>query len=128
LVWARVGQQGIRWKVHQGESEAAVTEYVRKSGVPFVNVQVSMYASNFTNFFKQADGSYVLALPINPSALAPIIDMAEDYGMFVREAIESPEFGPGTEILACGELISYSDSISQLAESTSVLIFSEGGC
>jgi len=46
----------------------------------------------------------------------PIIDM-EDYGLFVREAIESPAFGAGTEVLSCGELISMNDCVSKLAQS-----------
>lgn len=101
------------------DSKAAVTTYARKSGVPFANVQAGFYASNFTGGFKptkQADGSYVLTLPCSPNVVYPVIDMVEDYGLFVREAIESPAFGPGSEVLSCGEFISIHDCISQLAE------------
>jgi len=125
LIWSGLespskASGGKYTKVNHFESKAAVTDYARKSGVPFVNVQAGGYASNFTTFFKfekQIDGSYVLALPYSQSIIIPIIDMVEDYGMFVREAIESPAFGAGTEILTCGELISFADIISQLAES-----------
>ena len=103
------------------DSKAAVTEYARKSGVPFVHVQAGFYTSNFTaGFFKpvkQANGSYILSTPY-PDTVYPIIDAEHDYGIFVREAIESPAFGAGTEILTCGELISIRDCMSQLAQST----------
>jgi len=107
--------------VHPFESKAAVTKYGRNSGVPFVNVQAGYYASNLTGFAKpskQADGSYVLTVPCSPSTVLPVIDMVQDYGIFVREAIESPAFGAGSEILTCGELISIRDCMSQLAEIT----------
>jgi hypothetical protein len=55
----------------------------------------------------QVNGSYVLALPFSQSTVFPIIDMVKDYGMFVCEAIESPAFGTGMEILTGGELISF---------------------
>jgi hypothetical protein len=102
------------------DSKAAVTEFARQSGVPFVNVQAGFYASNFTTMFKprkQADGSYILTIPY-PDTVYPIIDAEHDYGIFVREAIESPAFGAGTEILTCGEFISIRGCMSQLAEST----------
>jgi uncharacterized protein YbjT (DUF2867 family) len=111
------------------DSKAAVTEFARKSGIPFVNVQAGFYASNFTGAFKftkQPDGSYAITVPFSPDAVLPVIDM-QDYGIFVREAIESPEFGPGTEILTCGELISVRDCVSQLAESTSPIHSASSG-
>src|ERR1700676_5279419 len=112
LIWSgleapRKASGGKYTKANHLESKAAVTDYARKSGIPFVNVQAGCYASNFTAFFKfekQVDESYVLGLPFNQSTVTPIIDMVEDYGMFVRKAIESPAFGGGTEILTCGEL------------------------
>jgi hypothetical protein len=64
-----------------------------------------------------ADGTYKLSLPVGPNTILPVIDTAHDYGLFVREAIESPEFGPGSEILTSGEVISIGDMVSQLAES-----------
>jgi hypothetical protein len=59
----------------------------------------------------------VLAVPFGSSTVLPIVDMVNDYGLFVREAIESPAFGPGSEILTHGELITLGDCVSQLAES-----------
>jgi len=102
------------------ESKAAITEYARQSGVPLAVVQAGSYASNFTGLLvprKQADGSFVVAVPFGSSTVLPVIDMVQDYGIFVREAIESPAFGPGSEILTYGELITVGDCVSQLAES-----------
>lgn len=102
------------------ESKAAITEYARQSGVPLAVVQAGSYASNFTGLSaprKQADGSFVVAVPCGSSTVLPVIDMVQDYGIFVREAIESPAFGPGSEILTHGELITVGDCMSQLAES-----------
>jgi len=74
------------------DGKAAITAYGRQSGVPFVDVQAGMYASNFTGALaprKQADGSYAIALPFGPETVVPVIDMVSDYGLFVRQAIES---------------------------------------
>jgi len=103
------------------DGKAAVTVYGRKSGVPFVDVQAGMYANNIVTHFvpqKQADGSYEVALPIHRDVNLPIIDMESDYGLFVREAIESAVFNAGSEILTCGESISMGDMVKQLAEIT----------
>jgi hypothetical protein len=83
-------------------------------------VQAGMYASNFSSVLvphKKADGSYELGLPFSPETLMPVIDMASDYGLFVRRAIESPAFGASSEILACGELLPVGDTFKQLSES-----------
>ncbi|KAJ7916486.1 NAD(P)-binding protein [Mycena leptocephala] len=103
--------------------KAEVTEYGRSSGIPFTNVMAGWYASNFAKLpamipKRVADGTYVLALPIGPQTLLPVIDTPNDYGLFVREAIESPEFGAGSEVLTSGEDITVGDMISQLAEIT----------
>ena len=102
------------------DGKAAVTAYGRKSGVPFVDVQAGMYANNLVTYFvpqKQPDGSYEVALPIHRDLALPIIDIESDYGLFVREAIESPVLSAGSEILTCGESISMGDMLKQLGES-----------
>ena len=102
------------------DGKAEITAYGRHSGVPFVDVQAGMYASNFTSAFaprKQADGSYEVALPFGPDTVVPVIDMVSDYGLYVREAIESSAFGGGSEIFASGELISVGEISKQLSES-----------
>ncbi|KAJ7718595.1 NAD(P)-binding protein [Mycena maculata] len=67
---------------------------------------------------KEADGSYALSLPVGLDTVFPFIDAAHDYGLFVREAIESPAFGAGSEVLASGEDISVRDMLAQLSQIT----------
>ena len=125
LIWSGLmsvteASGGKYTRVDHFDGKAAITAYGRQSGVPFVDVQAGMYASNFTGALapqKQADGSYAFALPFGPETLLPLIDMASDYGLFVRQAIESPAFGAGSEILTCGELIPVADVFKQLSES-----------
>ncbi|KAJ7241470.1 hypothetical protein C8J57DRAFT_1561318 [Mycena rebaudengoi] len=109
--------------VHFFNGKGEITEYGRNSGIPFINVQAGWYASNFYKLDamkpkRLADGTYKLSLPVGPNTILPVIDTAHDYGLFVRKAIESPEFGPGSEILTSGEVISIGDMVSQLAEIT----------
>jgi hypothetical protein len=89
--------------------------------VPFIDVQAGVYASSYTSAqalapSKRGDGSYELTLPFDPETLIPVIDMVSDYGLFVREAIESQAFGGGLEIFAGGELLSVGDMFKQLSE------------
>ncbi|KAJ7935958.1 NmrA-like family-domain-containing protein [Mycena leptocephala] len=69
------------------DGKAAVTEYGRQAGVPFVDVQAGAYGSNyFTPPFapaKQADGSFLLARPVKPTTAMPFIDAEHDYGIFL---------------------------------------------
>ncbi|KAJ7074463.1 NAD(P)-binding protein [Mycena amicta] len=99
-----------------------IAEYGRGSGIPFIIVQAGWYATNFSKLQgikpKLVDGQYVLGLPVGPQTLLPVIDTAHDFGLFVREAIESPEFGPGSEILTSGEMITVGDLVTQLAQIT----------
>jgi uncharacterized protein YbjT (DUF2867 family) len=104
------------------DGKAAVTEYAAASGVPTAVVQAGFYASNFLSMTaprKQEDGSYTVYLPVDAKAMVlPIIDMESDYGLFVRQAIESPSFGAGSEVYSSGELISLADVLAQLSEIT----------
>lgn len=114
--------QGKYPNVHHFNGKGEVTEYARRSGIPFINVQSGWYATNFARLNgmkpkRVEDGTYVLALPVGPQTVLPVIDTASDYGLFVQEAIEFPEFGPGSEVLTSGEDITVGDMISQLAES-----------
>ncbi|KAJ7119414.1 NAD(P)-binding protein [Mycena epipterygia] len=115
--------QGKYPNVHHFNGKGEVTEYARHSGIPFINVQSGWYATNFARLNgmkpkRVEDGTYVLALPVGPETVLPVIDTASDYGLFVREAIESPEFGPGSEVLTSGEDITVGSLVSQLAEIT----------
>ncbi|KAJ7232451.1 hypothetical protein B0H12DRAFT_192213 [Mycena haematopus] len=104
------------------DGKAAVTAYGRASGVPFVDVQAGAYA---TNFFKppfapvkQDDGSFVLALPLDPKAEIPLIDTVRDYGTWVRYVIELEKFPDGKEFVAHGEHISVQDLVLQWSQGT----------
>ncbi|KAJ7160882.1 NAD(P)-binding protein [Mycena filopes] len=105
------------------DGKAEITDYARQSGIPLVIVPAGWYAINHvrSNAYipkKQADGSYVLGLPVRPECVLPVIDTAHDYGLYVRAGIESPAFGAGTEVLASGEDISVQEMAAQLGELT----------
>lgn len=127
LVWSGLDSvseisKGKYLHVDHFDGKADITAYARLSGVPLVIAQIGWYGTNHILIdgyipTKEADGSYVLALPIGEDAVLPIIDATHDYGLFVRAAIESPALGPGTEILASGEDISIRDMLAQLSQS-----------
>ncbi|KAJ7735653.1 NAD(P)-binding protein [Mycena maculata] len=104
------------------DSKAAVTEYGRQAGVPFLDLQAGNYGTNFLGPpfapTKQADGSYVIALPVKPTMQLPIIDAAEDYGLFVRHALELPVFPDGAEIVAYSENVTITDVALHLSQRT----------
>lgn len=100
-------------------------ERVKGTDVAFVNVDAGSYASNLHGEVgpimapqAKGDGTFVFKFPTAPDAKIPIIDMAHDYGLFVRHAIESPEYAHGGEILTASELISMRDAARQLSEVT----------
>jgi len=101
------------------DSKAEVTKYAQEIRVPFANVQAGMYMANFTGVFapkKLADGSFIMTGPGAPESVLPVLDTSNDYGLFVRAAIEHPE--GGSEVLAHGEVISLANMAKQLAEIT----------
>ncbi|KAJ7157877.1 NAD(P)-binding protein [Mycena crocata] len=108
--------------VYHFDGKAAVTEYGRQSGVPFVNVQAGLYASNFlgpsSNITKQADGTFALEWAIRPTTVLPVIDIDDDYGLFVRQILELPVFPDGTEVYTASEDISVEDITRQLSAAT----------
>ncbi|KAJ6616237.1 NAD(P)-binding protein [Mycena sp. CBHHK59/15] len=101
------------------DSKGEITAYAKQSGVPLSVVQAGSYATNIleTSYAlkKQPDGGYVLGLPIAASTVVPIIDVAHDYGLYVRAAIEVPSLGAGSEVQS-GKLISFEDIIAKLSE------------
>ncbi|KAG9000528.1 hypothetical protein FRB94_005378 [Tulasnella sp. JGI-2019a] len=98
-----------------------VTEYgksVPGAEFRFVNVEAGLYMSNFTGLsapLKQEDGSFELAMPVPGTSVAPLLDTASDYGLFVRKSIEGSQL---RDIYAHGEVISYADIVAQLAAVT----------
>jgi hypothetical protein len=109
--------------VYHFDGKAIVTEYGRASGVPFVDVQAGMYASNFlanpTMLAKQSDGTYAISWAVRPTTVIPIIDIENDYGLYVRRVLESPVFPDGTEVYTASEDITVEEIARQLSEGTS---------
>ncbi|KAJ7662898.1 NAD(P)-binding protein [Mycena rosella] len=108
--------------VYHFDGKAAVTEYARQSGVPFVNVQAGFYASNFLGnpsmLAKQPDGTFAIPWAIKPTTVMPIIDAANDYGLYVRRVLELPVFPSGSEVYTTSEDVTMGELARQLAEIT----------
>jgi len=101
------------------DAKSEVTEYAKNAGVPLSVVEAGYYATNIFEapyaLKKQSDGSYVFGMPIPATTQVPIIDVAHDYGLYVRAAIENPTLGPGSEVLS-GKLISFGELVAKLSE------------
>ncbi|KAG9000529.1 hypothetical protein FRB94_005379 [Tulasnella sp. JGI-2019a] len=94
-----------------------VTEYgksVPGAEFSFVNVEAGLYMSNFTTSApqKQEDGSFVFAMPVPGTSVAPLLDTASDYGL---KSIEGSQL---RDIYAHGEVISYENIVAQFAAVT----------
>ncbi|KAK7062137.1 NAD(P)-binding protein [Favolaschia claudopus] len=77
------------------DAKKAVTEYAKSTGVPLWELR--LWA----------------AYP--PTTQVPLIDVAHDYGLYVRAAIEDPSSGTGSEVLS-GRLISLGEIVATLSE------------
>jgi len=100
------------------DAKGEITKYARASGVPFVNVEAGGYMQNFFTFFppkKQPDGSFAMLWVVPPESEVFLIDADEDYGLFVRKAIESPG---ESEIFAYGEIMTVASIAKTLTEGT----------
>ncbi|KAJ6603089.1 NAD(P)-binding protein [Mycena sp. CBHHK59/15] len=110
--------------LYHWDSKALVTQYGRASGIPFVEVQVAHYAQNgpaprmTLRPSKQDDGSFLVCWPMKPTTVIPVIDVAHDYGLFVRQVLEAPVFPNGSTVAAYGEKIALGDMVAQFAEIT----------
>ncbi|KAJ7308523.1 NAD(P)-binding protein [Mycena albidolilacea] len=108
--------------VYHFDGKAVVSEYGRASGVPFVDVEAGLYATNFlanpSMLGKQPDGTYAIAWAIRPTTVLPIIDIEHDYGLYVQRALEQPVFPDGEEVYTTSEDITVEDMARQLSEAT----------
>ncbi|KAJ7353404.1 NAD(P)-binding protein [Mycena albidolilacea] len=91
------------------DGKGEITAYAHASGIPLLIVQAGWYMTNFLFFdamaaTKEADGSYTLGLPVSADTVVP--------------GIESPVFGPGTEVLASSEDFTLGELTAQLAQIT----------
>ncbi|EJD43448.1 NAD(P)-binding protein [Auricularia subglabra TFB-10046 SS5] len=106
------GTSGKYKHVYHFDSKAAVTAYAH-SQLPTVDVQAGFYMSNWDNPLiaprRLEGGSLIWDHPSASSAThIPYIDTANDYGLFVRYAIETPEFRAGGKaIYTYGELLTH---------------------
>ncbi|KAJ7110725.1 NAD(P)-binding protein [Mycena crocata] len=108
--------------VYHFDGKAVITEYGRKCGVPFVDVQAGFYGTNLLDnpsmLVKQNDGSFAIPLPLKSTTVLPFIDAGHDYGLFVRQVLEVPVFPNGSEFTAYGENISLQEMALQLSVAT----------
>ncbi|KZV94006.1 NAD(P)-binding protein [Exidia glandulosa HHB12029] len=99
-------------RVARFDGKAEVAEYAR-SQLPAVDVQAGYYMTNlqstlnFTSPKKQDDGTYLWHILGDSGSTLPYIDMDADYGLFVRFAIESPEYSKGG-----GTIYSYGERVT----------------
>ncbi|KAJ7688976.1 NAD(P)-binding protein [Mycena rosella] len=99
--------------VYQFDGKADIAEYGRQSGVPnFLQFHRSLMLT------KQDDGTFAIEWPVKPTTTIPIIDIAHDYGPYVRQVLELPVFPDGSEMLTAGENISVENIALQLSEAT----------
>ncbi|KAJ6523474.1 hypothetical protein DFH09DRAFT_1329963 [Mycena vulgaris] len=82
--------------------KAAIAEYGRQSGIPFVDVQAGFYHTPC----------------VKPTTVVPLIDTEEDYGLYVRQVFELPVFPEGSEVFTSGENITVQDLALQLSQAT----------
>ncbi|CAA7268601.1 unnamed protein product [Cyclocybe aegerita] len=106
--------------VHHFEGKAQIANYGRSKASPsftFVAVQAGFYYSNFTRnqiIRQESDGTWAAALPCKPDVLLPGIDV-DEYGLWVRAAIEHEELRNGHEILACSQEMSIGEMVDEIA-------------
>ncbi|KAJ7671834.1 NAD(P)-binding protein [Mycena rosella] len=128
IVWSGIqsvteASGGKYTRVYHWDSKAAISEYGRSSGVPFVDVQCGFYGSNFLGMnaimlAKQEDGSFAIRWPTKSSTVLPFIDTVHDYGLFVRQVLEQPVFPDGSEVRTSNENITVEDVALQLSRGT----------
>ncbi|KAM0789897.1 hypothetical protein ACM66B_006739 [Microbotryomycetes sp. NB124-2] len=125
FVWS--GLEGVKdvtggkiQHVEHFDGKHEVTEYAKQVGLPTIVVQAGFYASNFENIMqpRKTEHGLTFAYPFSPKTVLSMVDTQADYGKFVRAALENDNFGPGSEILACGEEITIDEAVKQFNEIT----------
>jgi len=122
FVWSGLDSLGDltdgRYPVPFFDSKGVITKYLEESGLPHIVVQSGFYFTNLMSFFapkKQPDGTYILSTPAPPELELAMLDPSADYGLYVRTAIEHPDLGPGSEVLA-GSLTSLRELTETLSK------------
>ncbi|KAF7329633.1 hypothetical protein MKEN_00226300 [Mycena kentingensis (nom. inval.)] len=114
----------------QFAAKVAAAEYGRSAAVavPFAEVQLVPYASNFIHYFPPAkevvrsgEGEttrWVLRLPVPADTILPGIDAEVDCGLFVRRVIEAKVFPDRERFAVWGYQTTIGEQMQQLAEVT----------
>ncbi|KAG8847318.1 hypothetical protein FRB96_001653 [Tulasnella sp. 330] len=100
------------------DAKAAVTQYCKDTGIPFVNVEAAIHYQNFLGPSaprKQPDGTFAMFAASSPDSLAHLIDASGDYGLWVRKAIDEWPGGE-TEILTSADFLSRATIASTLSK------------
>lgn len=71
---------------------------------------------------KNEDGSWAFYTPVSPKTVYSLVDTNEDYGAYVRAAIE--EYGAGSETLAALEELTMEEIAQQWSEGECRALFS----
>jgi hypothetical protein len=66
--------------------------------------------------YPAGDGTYIMSSALTPETCMPVVDIAGDYGLFVRAAIESGAYPPGDDLLTCSEWLSMAEIARQIGE------------
>lgn len=81
LINAANATQGRLVNITHFDGKAEVEEYIRESGIPASFVMPGIFMSELFSFIrKQEDGSFMMAIPVSPGAIAPFIDASVDTG------------------------------------------------
>ncbi|KAJ7321976.1 NAD(P)-binding protein [Mycena albidolilacea] len=102
------------------DGKALVTEYGRASGVPLVDVQAGLYYAGFLKglLVKQPDGTYAISWATKPTTVISMIDVENDFGLYVRWVLEMPVFPDGLEVRTSSENITPEEMARQISEGT----------
>lgn len=119
---------GGRLELQSFDAKAEITEYLKSSHIEYRLVPAGLYLRDL--LFgpwaprEQPDGSFVLLYPepAKKKVLFPVIDIPNDYGRYVRAAVENPNLSSGAEVLT-GTMISFDDQVFELTRSKSYILF-----
>ena len=107
------------------DAKGEITSYLATRGLHWANVPCGFYSSNLIKSsyapVQDAEGTYVLRLPVRGSTEVPVLDPVKDYGSYVVRAIEGEGMGPGSEVLS-GRLTSFDEIVDGLSKGA--LLFS----
>jgi len=97
-----------KWKVPHFDQKFEIEKYAKsKTKLKTICIMLGFYMENFFGNLKpmkQADGSYLLALPIPIETRLDLVDV-HDTGMVVSKLLETPDKYVGQTIPICAEVL-----------------------